>query len=238
MTFNLQSGAVSVRFWQRALDVVFPPRCVGCEEFGALVCESCAASMTPAAPPRCEVCWMLRDASGACHRCQESRPVFSELRSAVVHEGVSRDAVLALKFKGLSSIAPVLASAMTRMIESWNPAINAIVPVPLAALRKRRRGYDQAELLAKELARAIGVPCETQALRRRAATAPQTEQPDPTARRRNVENAFIPGTRRLAGGVLLVDDVVTTGATLDACARALLAEGSGPVYALTFARED
>lgn len=237
MTFNLRSNAVSVRLWQRALDVVFPPRCVGCDEFGALVCETCEATIMPAAPPRCEVCWTLRG-EGHCWSCKESRPAFSGLRSATVYEGVSRDAVLALKFRGLSSIAPVLATGMTQSVERWNPPIDAIVPVPLAPGRKRSRGYDQAELLGKELARAIDVPCETSALRRRSATAPQTEQPDPPARKKNVKNAFGPGARRVYGNVLLVDDVVTTGATLDACARLLLEEGAEAVYALTFARED
>jgi predicted amidophosphoribosyltransferase len=110
--------------------------------------------------------------------------------------------------------------------------------VSLAAGRKRKRGYDQAELLGKELARATGIRCETGALRRRGSTAPQTEQPDPAARRSNVEGAFVRGPKSLSGGVLLVDDVVTTGSTLDACAHVLLQEGAGPVYAITFARED
>lgn len=232
------AGGLSLRLWQRALDVVFPARCVGCDEFGALVCDGCAATMAPAAPPRCEVCWTLLAESGACRRCRESRPVFAGLRSAFLYEGVSREAILALKFKGLSSIAPLLAARMAELAERWGPSVYAIVPVPLAAGRKRRRGYDQAELLARELARTIGIPCETRALRRHGATAPQTEQADPLARRKNVEKAFRPGARSVSGGVLLVDDVVTTGATLDACARVLLAEGSGPVYALTFARED
>lgn len=238
MTFQLRSSAVSARLWHRALDLVFPPRCVGCEEFGALVCELCQGTMTPAAPPRCEVCWTLHDPSARCWRCREQKPVFSGLRSAVLYEGVSRDAVLALKFRGLSSIAPVLAAGMAASVQQWNPAIDAVVPVPLAPARRRRRGYDQAELLAKELARLIDAPCETHALARRTATPPQTEQPDPIARRRNVENAFAPGRRRILGRVLLVDDVVTTGSTLDACARVLLDEGADEVYALTFARED
>lgn len=110
--------------------------------------------------------------------------------------------------------------------------------MPLAVGRKRRRGYDQAELLGMELARATGIRCEPRALRRRGSTAPQTEQPNPAARRRNVAGAFVRGSKSVSGGVLLVDDVVTTGSTLDACASVLLEEGSGPVYAVTFARED
>jgi ComF family protein len=238
MALNGRPSAAGVRLWQRALDAVFPPRCVGCDEFGALICETCAATMMPAAPPRCDVCWTLRSESEACWRCVQSRPVFAGLRSAFVYEDVSRDAVLALKFKGLSSIAPVLAASMAKSIEEWNPIVDAIVPVPLAAGRKRRRGYDQAEILGRELARATGIRCETGALRRRTSTVPQTEQPDPVARRKNVEGAFAPGPRSVSGGALIVDDVVTTGSTLDACARVLLKAGSGPVYAVTFARED
>jgi predicted amidophosphoribosyltransferase len=105
-------------------------------------------------------------------------------------------------------------------------------------LRKRTRGYNQSELLARELAEASGLTVEPAALRRARQTPPQVQQPDEDARRRNVRGAFAPGRRPVGGAVLLVDDVATTGATLDACARVLLNAGAQRVYCLTFARED
>ena len=108
----------------------------------------------------------------------------------------------------------------------------------MAGCGERTRGYNQSELLASEIARASGLPLERRALRRTRRTAPQSRQPDAASRRENVRGAFGPGSRPVSGNVLLIDDVSTTGATLDACAQALLASGATAVYALTFARED
>jgi ComF family protein len=229
---------MGARFWERALDLVFPQRCVGCSEFGSPICERCAGTMTAAEPPRCDVCWTPRDHQNVCRDCRTKRPAFQQLRSAFVYEGVARDAVIALKFGGLSSIAPLMAGLIDEQLSDWGPPVNAIVPVPLASGRKRSRGYDQAEMIAKELSKRWGLPCESRALKRARGTAPQVEQADESARRRNVKDAFSPGSRGVEGGVLLVDDVVTTGATLDACTNVLMESGAGDVFALTFARED
>lgn len=229
---------IGSRFWERALDLVFPQRCVCCDEFGSLICEQCSGTMTPAAPPRCDVCWTPRDQQNVCRDCREKQPAFQQMRTAFVYQGVARDAVIALKFGGLSSIAPLMAALIDEQLSDWRPPVNAIVPVPLAAGRKRSRGYDQAEIIAKELARRWGLPCEPRALRRARWTEPQVDQADESARRRNVKDAFALGSRGVESGVLLVDDVVTTGATLDACANVLVQGGAGPAFALAFARED
>lgn len=160
------------------------------------------------------------------------------LRSVFVYEGAARDAVHALKFRGLSAVAPPMAALMAERLHEWSPPVRAIVPVPLAGHRRRQRGYNQSELLAREISRLSAVPVARRALVRRRATPPQVRQPDEWARRRNVAGAFAAGPARPSGGILLIDDVVTTGATLDACARVLIDEGVGPVFALTFARED
>jgi predicted amidophosphoribosyltransferase len=104
--------------------------------------------------------------------------------------------------------------------------------------RGRRRGTTNPGFLAREIARISSDLPSLPALVRRRATPPQVGQPDWEARRENVARAFTPGRRPLDGGVLLIDDVITTGATLDACARVLLGAGAGSVFALTFARED
>ncbi len=143
----------------------------------------------------------------------------------------------ALKFQGVSALAPVMSAPMVGVLESWSPPVDAIVPVPLGGMRKRVRGYNQAELLAGELSRTTQIPMNGRLLRRKRPTPPQVHQTDALGRRRNVKDAF--EVRGTAGGaVLLVDDVTTTGATLDACARALLEAGAEAVFCLTFARED
>jgi predicted amidophosphoribosyltransferase len=132
-----------------------------------------------------------------------------------------------------------MAEAMADSLSEWGPPVAALAPVPLAGQRRRSRGYNQSELLARELSRLRGLPVERGLLVRRKATPPQARAAGEAVRRANVEGAFAarPAVRP-SGALLLVDDVMTSGATLDACARALLDAGHGPVYALTFARED
>ncbi len=225
------------RLWNAGLDMVFPPRCVTCKEFGAYICPACRPLMMLAGQPRCGVCWMP-SGERICETCRYRRPAFSGARSAFVYEGPARDAVLALKFEGIAAIARTMGVPMAERLVEWDPDISAIVPVPLGGSRKRSRGYNQSALLAREISRLTGIPVTADALVRRRSTPPQVGQADWEARRDNVEGAFSAGRRSVAGGVLLIDDVITTGATLDACARVLLTAGSGPVFALTFARED
>lgn len=243
---SLTQRTAVARLWGHALDLVFPPRCVSCNRFGAFICGPCVAGAARAEPPRCPRCWMpasshraeLAEREPQCRRCRWRRPAFTAVRAAFVYEGAAREAVHALKFRGVSAVAPRMASLMTELLFEWQPRVGAIVPVPLAGRRRRERGYNQSELLAKEVSRIAGIPLERRALVRRRPTAPQARQTGEEARRRNVAGAFAPGSRPAHGGILLIDDVVTTGATLDGCARVLISEGAGPVFALTFARED
>lgn len=173
-----------------------------------------------------------------CGYCADIRPAFRAARSVFSYGGPARDAVLALKYNGVSSLARPMAPLMLERLREWSPPVDALVPVPLAGRRRRTRGYNQADLLAGELARLTGLRLERRALKRTRMTAPQVGQPDEEARRRNVSGAFVPGPATVMGSVLLIDDVLTTGATLDACARVLLDRGAEAVFALTFARED
>ncbi len=240
------SGALG-QLWSRTLGVLFPARCVGCGRFGEFMCEECLDSAPRASGSRCGRCWLpLRQhfgglssqPHGTCAACDRHLPAFAGLRSAFTYEGLARSAVLALKFQGVSALAPEMAKPLADALARWSPAVDVVVPVPLGWLRRRTRGYNQSALLAQDVCRSSGLPLETHALRRARQTAPQTQQPDADARRRNIEAAFVLGSRPADGSVLLIDDVATTGATLDACARVLLQGGASAVYALTFARED
>ena len=221
----------------RVLDVAFPPRCVGCGEFGSFLCEDCLADAPYAIERRCPRCWMMWRAV-YCTDCNHFPRSFTAMRSAFSYEGVARSAVLALKFEGVSALAPSMAKPMADALKLWSQPVDVIVPVPLGWVRKRKRGYNQAELLAREVSRLTGLPIEPQALRRVRQTPAQVQQPDEASRLRNIAEAFGPGRRSVTGNVLLIDDVATTGATLDACARVLLSGGAKAVYGLTFARED
>ncbi len=250
------SGIASVlsAAWERTLDLVFPRRCVGCGAFGAFLCPACLSATPRAQPPRCPGCWMpvlspaegpvLSPAEGpsaadGCERCRARPPAFKAARSPFVYAGAAREAVLALKYDGLSAIAVTMAEAMAGALAEWRPPVTALVPVPLTGRRRRSRGYNQSELLAREISRLSGLPVNGGLLVKRKAAPPQARAADEAARRANVEGAFaVRPKAETAGALLLVDDVMTSGATLDACARALVAAGHGPVCALTFARED
>jgi ComF family protein len=150
-----------------------------------------------------------------------------------------RTLVHAFKYGGQSSLAPSLAAPMLTAYVDGGLHADLVVAVPMTGLRRRTRGYNQAALLARELGRAADLPA-TDALRRRGFAGPQARSASADDRRRNVADAFAVSRpdaiedRR----VLLVDDIATTGATLDACARVLLAAGARDVVALTLARED
>lgn len=251
------SGVASVlsAAWERTLDLVFPRRCVGCGAFGAFLCPACLSATPRAQPPRCPGCWMPvlspqrlalgespaegPGAADVCERCRIRPSAFKAARCPFVYAGAAREAVHALKYDGLSAVAATMAEAMAGCLTEWRPPVTALVPVPLAGRRRRSRGYNQSELLARALSRLSGLPVNGGLLVKRKAAPPQARAADEAARRANVEGAFaVRPKAETAGALLLVDDVMTSGATLDACARALVAAGHGPVCALTFARED
>jgi ComF family protein len=230
------------------LDLLFPRHCVRCGAIGEFICEICSAGMMLAVGERCPVCWSGHTGE-RCLRCPYVHPPFEAARSAFVydsellpvyeHDGAVRAAVHALKYRGLSSLAPAMAAPMAELLADWAPHVDVIVPVPLFGMRRRIRGYNQSELLARETSRMTGIPVEPKALVRARATPPQVRQVGYDARLANMEGAFAPGPHSVAASnVLLVDDVMTTGATLGACARVLLDAGADQVFALTYARED
>jgi len=222
------------------LDVLFPARCVGCGAYGAFLCQSCQGELPRARPPRCPICWRPQPRAAPCGRCREERPAFQGARSLYLYQGAAREAVHALKYNYVSALAQPMARLMAAYVEE-EEAIEAdlLAAVPLYVRRQRLRGYNQSLLLARELSRLCGLPLAERGLARRRNTPPQARSADAEARKRKVADAFV-ADRRWAEGkrVLLIDDVMTTGATLDACARALRQAGAASVWALTFARED
>ncbi|MCH7483691.1 MAG: ComF family protein [Chloroflexi bacterium] len=191
--------------------------------------------MVRAERPRCGVCWQP-SADSRCQHCRHEQPAFTAVRSVFAFGGPVRDLIHALKYSGLSAVAPLMGEDMASLLLDWGPGVSTIVPVPMGGSRQRRRGYNQSELLAREIGRSTGIPVAGRVLVRLAGPS-QVEQPDEAARRANVKDAFAAGREPVGDRVLLVDDTMTTGATLDACARVLRSAGADRVYGLTFARE-
>ena len=173
-----------------------------------------------------------------CPSCASRASSIAAIRSIFRFEGVARVAVHELKYRNLRAIAPTIASylAAYRMDEMIEPDV--IVPVPMHPRRQRQRGYNQSELLARGLGRARALLVDTSSLRRIDAGRSQVRTANRRERSRNVTDAFACAEGSFSDTrVLLVDDVCTTGATLEACAVALRSAGAVQVVGLTVARE-
>ncbi len=226
-----------MRVWLHELaDALLPQRCVACERFGAALHRECLATLDVATGPRCPRCWAptLREGGDVCAHCTAEPPACGGLRAPFRFTGAARRALLEAKFRGITAVLSPLAAAAAEVVPAaWG--VTAVVAVPLHRARERRRGYNQAAILAAEVAARLDVPAASTWLRRVRATPPQAGL-DATQRVRNLVGAF--EASGASGRVLLVDDVTTTGATFEAAARALLAGGAIEVFALAIARED
>jgi ComF family protein len=226
------------------LSVLLAPRCAACtclldRPTDGPVCSTCWNSILPLTPPLCDICgdplpsWRVVTLPLArCARCRRlSRPI-DRARAIGAYDGALRSIVHALKYDGRRSLARRLGVLMRSRGADMLVGANLVVPVPLHPARRRERGFNQAE----DLARHLGLPIVL-ALRRVRRTPAQAELPA-AQRHGNVKDAFAVSRAGSVIGqiVVLVDDVSTTGATLDACARALKDSGAREVRALTAAR--
>ena len=229
-------GSRWLGFRDQFLSLLFPPRCVGCGRVGAWLCAECLDQIPRVEPPFCARCGDQATASGLCARCQTAPLQIDCIRSAVYFEGALRKAMHWLKYRGRTALADPLGGLMAECWMQHPMPADVVVPVPLHADRLCERGYNQAALLAREMARHAGLAMQEQTLTRQRSTSSQTEL-NAKQRRQNVHDAFRCSDDGLSGKqVLLIDDVCTTGATLEACAMALRAGGARGVQALTLAR--
>lgn len=224
-------------WWDRGLDVLFPPRCVGCGRRGVDVCSTCLADVQPLGPRICPRCSRPSIEGRVCPACRTRPRTARAILAGFPFEGVIRAAILALKYRSQTRLADFLGSALLLPLQTRPLEVDVIVPVPLWPARRRERGFNQSELLARRAAHACGWPVDPTALVRLRDTPRQTELP---ARQRwiNVSGAFAVGPHVDVRGrrVLLVDDVCTTGATIEACAKPLVEAGAAGVWALVIAR--
>jgi len=175
-------------------------------------------------------------AGSPCATCRTSPPQYDYARAAALYEGALREALHALKFTGRRALSNPLGDlAAEQCVGSLPGGIDALIPVPLARERERERGFNQSTLLARRIGRRLDVPTRPGWLARIRSTRPQSEL-SAAERRANVRGAFRASDHAAGRHVLLVDDILTTGATLDACARALRAAGARRVGVLTVAR--
>ena len=221
-----------------ALDILFPRWCVGCGREGDLLCHWCRRSLPGITPPLCPRCGRPQASGVLCPGCISWQAQVDGIRSPFQFDGVVRQAIHQLKYKNLRALAIPLAGLLRDYLAANPVPAEVLVPVPLHPKRLRERGYNQSSLLVRELGRLTGLPVVSDCLMRQRHTPPQVRTSTVDERRRNLANAFACRDHRLQGRqILLVDDVATSGATVDACAAALKAAGAASVWALVLARE-
>ncbi|MCL6429788.1 MAG: ComF family protein [Anaerolineae bacterium] len=218
------------------LDLLFPPRCAGCGQSGSWLCSACLAEISWIRPPICPLCGEGLTGEGRCPRMEHHPELLDGLRSAAWHAGPLRFALHRLKYRGQRVLADPVGAIL---VQGWRrepfPA-DVVIPVPLHPARLRERGYNQAALLARRLCMAVGLPLDERSLRRIRQTPPQVDL-RAAERRQNVRGAFSYTGPPLEGrAICLIDDICTTGATLEACAAALREAGAAQVWAYTVAR--
>ena len=222
------------------LDFALPPRCAGC---GVIVadlhsfCLDCWKQVEFLGDGGCQTCGIPLAATEAqtCGVCLARPPRIERTRAAVAYDDLSRSLAIRLKYGRKVAVAKTMARYMEPLVERAGDRV--IIPVPLHRTRLWERGFNQSALVASELSRRLGIPANCLALRRIRRT-PALKGMTPLQRRKTVAGAFRVHDKAAIAGrtVVLIDDVLTTGSTADACARALKSAGAARVELVSWAR--
>jgi ComF family protein len=237
------------RTFQRLLNLIFPPVCPICHTLlngkgtDLLLCPTCRTSIKPIHPPYCPRCGLpvpSGDGEGyLCGPCLQEKRHFEVHRSSGLYEGVLKEAIHTFKYGGVFSLVRLFGDLLQPTLQtlSRDYPVDLMIPVPLYIRRLRERGFNQALLLVKELNRRIGIAYEGRVLKKIKDTPVQISLKK-RERKKNLTGAFqVKDTEAIQGkSVVLVDDVYTTGATVNECSRALLKAGAERVAVLTVAR--
>ncbi len=224
--------------WLAGLDIAFPIRCLGCGAHGRFVCAGCAEAMPKLDMPFCDRC-ASPGVSGVCSWCLRHSLATDSIRSPYLYvpESPIYRAITALKYRGMRAAAAEMADMLAAFLsEGGAPRFDVVAAVPSHRYRVRRRGYAQAALIASALAARLEAPLDLRGLERVTSAPSQLETESREERWGNVQGGFEAQSSFEGLSVLLVDDLVTTGATASACAEALKQAGAARVEGLCVAR--
>lgn len=218
---------------ERAISVLAPHACLSCEAEGGLLCAPCRLSVLAPLPSRCYLCHKVNRQYSVCVNCK-NRSSLSHVWVAASYEGIAKNLVYKLKFGRANAAAGPVSQAISEQLPRLNKKV-LVTHIPTANQRIRLRGYDQAQLIAKAVAQEKGwlyVPLLVRTSAKRQLGASKKE------REKQLEHAFVAQNKRFLKGaqVLLIDDVVTTGATLESAAKTLKESGVKTVDAAVFAQ--
>jgi ComF family protein len=237
----LSLSKVCRKVWNFAIDAIFPEFCLFCSREGYILCPPCAGALPLQLFHGCPFCDRVSMNGITCDICKKNTPLAGVFSFGLYSQPRLRELVIALKYHNKRDLAGILgtriASLLPELVEGL-PKPLILTAVPLHPTRLKERGYNRSELLARALAESLGLPY-VNLLQRTRQTTPQVDIHGVKERLVNVRGAFtVNGQMSHINSriVLLTDDVVTTGATLSACARVLKLAGTANVYGLTLAR--
>lgn len=221
--------------------LIFPRRCPICDKIltfnGKLICDKCKDKLIYINEPRCKKCGkqLIKYEDEYCYDCKKGKHIYREGAAAFSHTGDIKKSIYKIKYCNKREYVEFYTNELIKnygkKIMSWN--CDYIIPVPLHRKRQIRRGYNQAEIIAKIISKKTGIPIRTDILARVKNTKPQKELNDED-RKKNLENAFkIHKSIVKLKKIILVDDIYTTGSTIDACTKTLLRYGAVEVYFLS-----
>jgi competence protein ComFC len=219
-----------------ALDWLYPPQCAGCNEPGVGWCSSCKKLFQHPGKTICPICGDIQGSETICNACIVSPPAYKMLRSCGLFLEPLTSAVHQLKYNNNLGLGILFSQYLVELYQQLNWRVDMITAVPLSHKRTQERGYNQSAMLALPMALSINIPFKPSALRRIRETKSQVGLGKPE-RAVNVRDAFQSSPKLVQGKtVLVIDDVITTGATMQACTTALLAAGAASVYGMSLAR--
>lgn len=220
---------------QELLALLYPPRCAGCGRMGELFCAACQARIKSPSAPACRRCGRPGMDDTTCPTCLATPSQLDRIAAAAIFASPLREAIHHLKYENERVLAGPLAALMVAAWPRIGSHADLIVPVPLHRSRQKERGYNQSALLADALGQAVDVPVNPKALIRTRATRQQVGLGH-AERAQNVAGAFTCHGDLTNQRIVLIDDVCTTGSTLEACAKALRTAGATSVWGFTLAR--
>jgi competence protein ComFC len=217
-------------------DLLLPPVCAGCHKVGTHWCGDCKSKQIPIIGPLCNICGLPQKSPQICTDCQTNSPAFDQARSFARYDNPFRKGIIRLKYHGGAALGEVFSVYLIQTLLSlpWN--FDMVLPVRLSETRQKKRGYNQTALLAHPTSQDFNLPYQPYTLRRICDTRSQGGLTG-GERRENLKHAFLADEKSVhQKTIVLVDDVFTTGSTLNACAQALKSAGASRVYGITLGR--
>ena len=223
------------KIFENVLDWIYPPVCVNCGKAGALLCDECLSKLPKVGKHFCSLCGKPLQPRHFCRHCGNAEFHFKASRAPYLYDGPVSVMIKKLKYSGMLGLVPLLSGLLADYWKELNWDPDLIVPVPLSKKRRGERGFNQSEMIGRDLSRRIGVRCDPRALMKQRDTVQQVGL-DAAERRENLSGAFAaePSLVR-EKQILLLDDVMTTGSTFSECTNVLLEAGAKSVSCLSVA---